>query len=332
MRTVLTLILMGFSTICLAQDVENFGYVPNPDATQAFCATISQTSETSAENLVRADNGKDVLLYRYVVECVRKNPTLAARWLDSSGRLRAYNQGSVGSCTGHGTAHALNCRFALQCVQKNSLESFAMVAAADGLYGLGREHANMLGSRGDGCYGSALAEAITESGTLYRIKYDDYDLTEYDENRCKKFGYSGVGDALKASADDHLVTEVVNVKTAERAWALIGNGYPINVCSQQGFTTQRNAEGICEAKGTWAHSMAIIGRRTTGKGEKLFLIQNSWGDSSPSGPYWQDQPHGSFFARYDVVNKMLSCGDSFAYGDIKDFEIKNDNWGTEEFL
>lgn len=333
MRWILSIALAFFASVGFGQDTpQQFGWIENQEGCAAFCETIPQAVSDSVTSMIETDKGEDALLYRYVVQCVKTSPTLSARWL-KDGRLRAYNQGSVGSCTGHGTAAALNCVYAVQCAEAGSPESFEHLLAADALYGLGREAGNMLNYRSDGCCGFMLADAITKMGTLYRKPYSNVDLTEYDEARCRQYGSKGVGAELKTLAKDHVLAEVVNVKSAREAWALIGNGYPINVCSQQGFTTQRDAEGVCEPKGTWAHSMAVIGRRTTENGEKLFLIQNSWGDSSPSGPFWQDQPYGSFFIRESVMDKMLSQGDSFAYSGLGGFEIRSlKTLGTEEFI
>ena len=111
------------------------------------------------------------------------------------------------------------------------------------------------------------------------------------------------------------------------------NGYPINVCSSQGFAKQRDSEGVCRPSGSWSHSMSIIARRTTNNGRKLFLIWNSWGDNWCSGPYWEDMPFGSFWADYNVVDGMLSRGDSFAYSELDGFPARNlPDYGSKEYL
>ncbi len=146
-------------------------------------------------------------------------------------------------------------------------------------------------------------------------------------------GYSGVGNALKAEAVQRKCGSAVRVKSAQEAWSLIGNGYPINVCSGQGFSKQRDSEGVCRPSGGWNHSMAVIGRRTTSDGRKLFLIWNSWGDNWASGPYWQDMPEGSFWIEWKVMDSMLSRGDSFAYGTLDGFRGRDlDGLGTKDYL
>ncbi len=221
MRWILSIVLAFAASFGFGQDEpKQFGWVPNPEGAAAFVATIPPAVNASVESMVSADDGQDALLYRYVVQCVKTNPTLASRWL-KDGRLRAYNQGSVGSCTGHGTAAALNCVYAVQCVEAGSPESFAHLLAADALYGLGREAGDMLNYRSDGCCGFMLAEAITDMGTLYRIPYVSVDLTEYDEARCRKYGSKGVGSELKSVAKDHVLAEVVNVKSAREASAIM---------------------------------------------------------------------------------------------------------------
>ncbi len=85
--------------------------------------------------------------------------------------------------------------------------------SADGVYGLCREAAGMLGNRGDGCSGSGAARAITHFGTLYQLKYENADLTHNNPARQREFGYRGVGEALKNEAAKHKVRAVTRVRT-----------------------------------------------------------------------------------------------------------------------
>ena len=317
---------VGSAETPIPSPTESCGWIPNPDATRSFCQEIPAL-DAEIRELILASTDNDVLLYKALAKYC-PNLTKSRDGVDC---VTSYNQGNIGSCVGHGTAQALNALYAVQ-AYLGECEMHAPFAA-DAAYGLAREAGNMLGQSGDGCYGAAAAKSLLEMGTLYRVEYPDADLREYSVNRCKKFGYSGVGTKLKTEAKTHLISNVVNCKTAESAWGLVGSGYPINVCSTTGFEMRRDTEGVCRASGRWSHSMAIIGRRTTQNGQKLFLIQNSWGNDWCEGPYWQDMPWGSFFATYEVVHKMLECGDSFAYYGIGNLRPRYlSDFGTDTYL
>ncbi len=302
------------------------GWVPNPEKTEAFIRRIPVLYHHQIETLSETDDNADRHLYRYVVRLAKdagiKNWT-ATR--DGKLVLRAYNQGSVGSCTGNAAACVVTTLSACEIVMSQKPHEFKAFASADALYGLGREKANMLGQSGDGCYGASLAEAVTDFGTLYCMHYESagIDLTNYNEKRCKKFGTKGVGNMLKTIAADHQVLNAVNVKNAKEAWSLIGSGYPINVCSNVGFQNKRGPEGVIEPAGTWNHAMAITARRTSAKYGRLFLIQNSWGDDWNATGYTDDEPNCSFWVRESVVDKMLKQGDSFAYSGLNGFRKTN---------
>ncbi len=311
------------------------GWVPNPRATEAFSQALPQVYNDQVEALVQQDNNKDALLWRPLTLCLKK-AGLDKRWIkerDGKPCVRAYAQLSVGSCTGNATAQAINVLSAVEIVLLDKFQEFIAMCSADGTYGLGREMANMLRSPGDGCYGSAMAKAAMEMGTLYCLRYGDVDLTEYDQARCRKFGREGVGNALKIEAKKHPVKSTVRVKDAESAWSLLGNGYPINVCSNVGFKTKRDKEGICQPAGSWNHSMAVIARRTTQSGNRIFIILNSWGDNWNNGPYWEDMPWGSFGVEFNVFDRMCKQGDTFAYSELEGFVPQSlEHFGTKEYL
>ena len=107
-----------------------------------------------------------------------------------------------------------------------------------------------------------------------RGRHGSHDLSLYDENRCRDFGRRGVPDDLEVLAKEHPVRGVVNVRSWEECRAAIRNGYPVLVCSSQGFTMERDAEGFCNPRG-WYHAMAVVGVRG-GERPGGFLL-NSWG-------------------------------------------------------
>lgn len=311
------------------------GWIPNPRATAEFSRSLPPLYTEQVEHLVKQDNNRDALLYRPLMMCLKK-AAQDKRWLkirDGKECIRAYHQLNVGSCTGNATAQAINVLSAVEIMLLDKFQEFKAMCSADGTYGLGREMAGMLRSPGDGCYGSAMARAAMEMGTLYCLKYGDIDLTEYDQARCRRFGREGVGNALKIEAKKHPVKSTVRVKDAASGWSLIGNGYPINVCSNVGFVRKRDTEGVCQPSGSWNHSMAVIARRTTRSGKRIFIILNSWGDLWCSGPYWEDMPWGSFGVEFSVFDRMCKQGDTFAYSELEGFVPQSlDDYGTKEYL
>jgi hypothetical protein len=97
----------------------------------------------------------------------------------------------------------------------------------------------------------------------------------------------------------------------------IQQGYPVAVCSDQGFTMDRDATGRCRPQGQWMHCMAIIGVRTNPEGA---FILNSWGDNAHTGTVWPaDAPVAGFWADASVVDRMMRQGDSFALADVAGF-------------
>ncbi len=309
------------------------GWIPNPQETEAFVRTIPSAYAEQVKEQIAVDDDADALLYRALVPCLEaEGKTNRIKNRGQWKCVTAYDQGNVGSCVGHGTASALSVLNAVEIMFRKEPQAFRAMHSADGMYGLAREAANML-RNGDGCTGSGAAKAVVDYGTLYNIRYDAADLSVDNPTRCRQYGTRGVGSALKNEASERKVLAVYRAKSAQEAWSLIGNGYPINVCSSQGFSKQRDGDGVCRPSGSWSHSMSIIGRRTTNNGRKLFLIWNSWGDNWASGPYWEDMPFGSFWAEYNVVDGMLARGDSFAYSELDGFPARTiPDYGSKAYL
>jgi hypothetical protein len=320
------------------------GWTPDPKATEEFVKTIPSIYGTQVEELIKLDTNEDALLYRALIPCLEKygskNWIITRKQSDGHGGtetipvVKAYHQGEVGSCVGNATAACLSVLNAVEEFNKKEPQEFVAMHSADGMYGLMREAAGMLG-RSDGGTGSGAAKAIQTLGTLYCIKYEEADLTVNNPARARQYGRTGVGDKLKQEAKPRNVYSVTRVNNAQEAWSLIGNGYPINVCSGQGFSRTRDKDGVCKPSGSWSHSMAVVGRKTINGNRKLFLIWNSWGDEWCSGPYVGDMPMGSFWIDYSVLDGMAKRGDSFAYSDLNGFPKRSPiklDFGTWEYL
>jgi hypothetical protein len=157
-----------------------------------------------------------------------------------------------------------------------------------------------------------MAQANTGMGSVAQAVFGKYDLRAYSVNACRQFGLRGVPDEIKAVAANHKYGQYLRVDTAEKAWLCAGAGLPFNQCSGIGWEGTRDADGAIRRRGSWSHSMCCgAARRTTPKGRRLILIDQSWYPDWTSGPYWLDQPEGSFYADLDAVGEAVSEGDSF---------------------
>ena len=164
-----------------------------------------------------------------------------------------------------------------------------------------------------------------------------HDLRAYSADRAKAwgaYGCGGQGDGgkLDAIAKAHPAKHVALVRSFKEAAAAIESGYPIAVCSMQGFASVRDDQGFAAPRGSWAHCMAFIGVRyeKNGSPRDALLCLNSWGPAWISGPSWPaDMPRGSFWVDARTVDRMLSGGDSFAVGSVEGFkprDLHNGDW------
>lgn len=238
--------------------------------------------------------------------------------------LPPRNQGSVGSCVSFGTASAIE---HLMCVQiaLGSPEEYKDLAQ-EVIYGGSRVQVGGGKIRGDGSVGAWAARFVRDWGVVARGKYGSYDLDRYSESLCRQFGSRGCPRELEPLAKGHPVKAITLVKTVDEARKALASGYPIAVCSGQGFSADRDSEGFARAQGSWAHCMAILGYQTSGS-RKGFFVLNSWGTSYHRGPGGKGNPSpAGFWAEDSVVGRMLSGGDSWAFSDVKGFPARRIDW------
>lgn len=172
--------------------------------------------------------------------------------------LPPRNQGGVGSCVGFGFAAAVD---HLACVEIYNGEAEEFQAASpEMIYAGSRNEVGQgrLGG-GDGSIGAWAAEWISKWGIIPRGKYDSIDLRKYKESQCRHYGYHGVPDDLEPQAKLHPVKGVAMVRSTNEALTALANGYPISVCSNQGFDPRRDSQGFAAPTRRWAHCMAIVG-------------------------------------------------------------------------
>lgn len=324
----------------------NFGYVPDPRGTRAFLQSLEHPSlrdaaphlfeDDDAEPKQETGEGDDnatgpptadepVLLYRALFEAYAATHN-GAQW-------RVGKQG-IGDCVSWGWAHGADVLLAVQFKLQQSGEW--RPAATEAIYGgsrceaRGRSYAGF----GDGSYGGAAAKWVNKWGVLFRQPYPFEDLSTYSADRAKQWGAYGCGgrgqgaEAADVEARLHPVRAVAVVESFDEAVAAIRSGYPVPVCSGQGFSSRRDDEGFCRPSGSWSHCMVFIGCRFDRPG---LLCLNSWGPSWVSGPKWpDDQPDGSFWVDARTATGMLDGGDSFAMSDELGFPRRklrhNEGW------
>ncbi|WP_146435355.1 C1 family peptidase [Blastopirellula retiformator] len=306
-----------------------FGYKPQPNATRQFLATLEKpTLRQAAPDLFKARGPptKAVLLYRALYKA--HHDTFKTDWV-------CPRQG-IGDCVSFGWAHGADIHLAVMYLRGDSAEWKPV--ATESIYGGSRVEARNRdrGGYSDGSYGGAAAKWVRDHGLIFRDEYDvdglKVDLTTYSSARAKDWGNYGNGGRddngrLDREAKKSPVRDVALVRNFEEAAAAIESGYPIPVCSGQGFSSRRDDQGFSRAAGSWSHCMCFTAVRYDRRG---LLCQNSWGPGWVDGPKWpDDQPDGSFWVDEATVNHMLRGQDSFSvsgYGGFPFKPINNTDW------
>ena len=315
-----------------------FGYTPNPEGVRAVLEEFGpegRFSAAGAEAIEKAER-KDTFLYRAAYKA--HQAAYGQPWL--------VGRQGIGDCVSWGWGHAV--WIALCCDwETGRLADPPRMVAVESVYGGSRVEArgrpgdgrNPVGGFSDGSYGAAAARWVRDWGVVFRENVGGHDLRIYSADRAKDwgaYGNGGQGDAGKLDeiAKKHPARHVAAVGTFDEAAAAIESGYPVAVCSSQGFTNVRDSDGFAQANGSWAHCMCFIAVRykANGSPDDALLCLNSWGPSWITGPSWpSDMPAGSFWVKRAVVERMLggSDTDSFAVGSVGGFSwrpIDHGNW------
>ena len=288
------------------------GYVPDPAGAEAFVASLPHPTLASAGPGLASRN-EDVMLYPALLACDRN-------W-------RRGSQGNVGSCVGWGSSLAVDFLAACDIHWRKEPESWNGRTIEASLYGFSRVEARGQKSNngGDGSTGFHAAKAIRDFGSLhYGVDYGGTIIREEGKQaRDREWGRSGVPDVLEPFAKERRCAETTLAVDFDQAAAAISNGYPVVVCSGQGFSMSRDADGFCAPGGVWWHCMCFAGVRF-GKRPGL-LCFNSWGDSNTTGKHFPvDMPDAvkncSFWVDADVATKMLAGKDSYVYAGYSGFK------------
>ena len=210
---------------------------------------------------------------------------------------------TIGDCVSQGFATAVDILMAVEIDQLRQNEEWIAPTASEPIYSYSRVEIGGGRIRGDGSVGAWGARAVVEGGTLLRQKYGNIELGLYDGSRARQWGRSGTPDELEPRMAEHPVREASLVTSYEDARDAIANGYPVVVCSSQGFEDRRDRDGFSRPSGTWNHCMCFIGVDDSIRRPGLLCL-NSWGPDWISGPM-RDQPKGSFWVDARVADKML---------------------------
>jgi hypothetical protein len=293
----------------MADFVPLMGYVPNRQGTDAFLATLPRPMLSQAGPDLVLDETRDVFLGQYLLD-------VYPEWKRGAQK--------IGSCVGWGWSLSCDILAACDVLLRRETESYGGRVLEASVYGFSR--VEIRGQRnlgGDGSYGGAAAKAVTKYGTLhYGVNYNGKTFTDNSGSREKEWGRDGVPDDLEPYAAQHKVNTVALVKTFEDAAKAIQNGYPVAVCSMQGFSMTLR-DGYLTPMGSWAHCMMFAGVRW--KPRPALLCVNSWGDCY-SGSVDQALPvqfqKSAGYVEAATCTRMLSGEDSFALSGYDGFPVR----------
>jgi hypothetical protein len=264
---------------------------------------------TPAGKAVMGD--EDVFLWRSIRKVANKGPP----WYSN------IDQGQVGCCVGAGNKHAADLCLAGAILSGGAFEWKPV--SVEVIYGGSRVEIGNGKIRGDGSVGAWAARWLKEYGVVPMESVAGVDLSNYSPARAREYGSRGVPKAVEDVARKFPVKGVALVKTWADVKRAMGQSYPVAVCSDQGFTMQRDSTGSCRASGTWNHCMCIAGYRKLPNGTEQGFILNSWGDHAHGGPVDPpDAPMCGFWADSRTIEGMVRQGDSFALADIVGFPAR----------
>ena len=275
------------------------------------------------DQLIQDDPGGDTFHYRSLLKHKPQE-------FDSEGRLKALNQGSVGSCVGVATARLIDHLQSLDIDLRKQDETFCDLTSPEWCYATGREAGGMLGG-GDGSTNSGQLKALERFGVLFQRVYGNHDLTKYSVSRCRDWGKRGAPDSLKPEAQRHKLLKSFRVRTVGQWWSLAGAGFPINLCSRWGGSGSRDSDGYMRRSQRWAHSMGNPGARREHRSRgRSFLIVNSWGSGwAKSGAIWpKDMPYGAFWISEADASWIIKNGEVIAYADFEGGFKKPYDWSS----
>ena len=264
----------------------------------------------AAPDLYGSGKGKVALLHKSILKF---DPTFGA-----------HERQTTGDCVSHATRSAVDVTRCHEIIG-GQREAFVARGATEPIYGA-RGH----GGQGMSC--SVAARFVAQNGgILLRKDYGFIDLSKYNSRIGTNWGRSGVPRQVIDEGKKHQVKTISLINTVDQARDAIANGYAISVCSNYGFSSRRDSNGIARKSGSWNHAMAWISMDDSHEVHKetLFLIQNSWGAFN-GGPKRFDQPDGSFWVRERDAAGMLAQNGAWVYSDVNGFPPRKVDWTIDE--
>lgn len=308
-----------------------FGYKPNPEETEWILGDpdtpkVYALSPSDSNRIRKSHTNRDPLLLTDALIALQPNFRRGAQ--------------RIGSCVGWGWEICGRVAHAVDIVLDKEPTKFVGEFSIESCYGGGRCEARGRDFAGfqDGSYGSVTAKFVTKWGWLPRKNWglvtgvSDHDVSVHSEERTKQWGaYGNGGKSDGGKLDDvckrYPASDCVLITNFDDAANAILNGWPIAVCSGQGFTQKRDSQGFCAPRGSWAHCMALLGVRFGSR--PGLLCMNSWGNSN-SGPHGiqthEEVMKASFWIDADVCTKMLRGQDSFAVCGVNGLEPRTIDW------
>lgn len=299
------------------------GWVPDPDAVAEVVAAMPPAQRVFAQTpagQVTDPLPKSVYGWKAYVQLFGQPPPIK-------------NQGKVGSCVGFGNTTAVERTLAAEIVRRKGTKEEWSRYAEEATYGGSRVEIGKGKIRGDGSVGAWAAQWVTQYGMVPRKQYPSTDLSQYDETRCRAWGSSGVPAEFETVAKQFPVKSFTQVKSWSEAKTALAQDYYIGICSNQGFTMQRDSRGVCKAQGTWGHCMCLDGYYVDTDGKEYGHITNSWGGEAMTGPVgWGEPNPDGFWADSNTVDRMAKQGDTWAYSGVTGFPARKVHWTVQRAL
>ncbi len=295
----------SFGTLAKANQPLSCGWTYSEESREAFIQGSPKPFMNQLDSEIRGTGeGKTALLWPFFEKV-------------SGAPLKPHNQ-ETGDCVAQAYGMGVDILTAIQIAKRNSPQRWVAKSSTEIIYAgsrieIGKQRYNMR-MGGAGSYGYLAAEFIKSYGVLLRQPYGSWDFTHYSGDVADTLGYKGVPNELEPLCKLHPVGWVALVTTWEEARDCIYNGYPVIICSNQGFSTSRGRDKdgfLAPGRNPWNHAMLLIGMDDTGD-RPGGCILNSWGSDWISGPTKLDQPAGSFWVDKSVIQRMVRQGDSIA--------------------
>lgn len=275
----------------MPRDLSHIGGWHDCPERHAMAATFPNFRDVAPHLMIATEPSKPILLYR--------------AWYDVLKAYPQYKAQEIGDCVSHGHAHANDLLQAVELCLRPSEQSSYAETDTEFIYGESRKVGHMLGWS-DGSYGAAAVKAMITVGTVSRAMLGTDGA--YSGQRAKSWGLHGPPANVEQMAAPFRLGAVAKISDWPSLVSALWNGYPVTICSNQGFTMTRDRQGFCAARGAWGHCMFISAVRFDRPGA---CICQSWGPETPDGPTDLDQPHFSFWADRRTVERILGQDDSW---------------------